>query len=38
MRKQTTELQDMIDSGDRTNIEDKMDDLMRTLTEFESAG
>ena len=38
MRKQTTELQEMIESGDRSNIEDKMDDLMRTLTEFESAG
>jgi len=35
---QATELRQLMDQGDRDAIEDKMDDLLRTLTELEAAG
>ncbi len=38
VRDHTKELQKLIDSGDRNALEDKMDDLLRTLTELEAAG
>jgi hypothetical protein len=38
VRDHTKELQQLIDSGDRNALEDKMDDLLRTLTELEAAG
>lgn len=38
LRTQATELRQLMDKGDRDAIEDKMDDLLRTLTELEAAG
>jgi len=38
LKTQATELRQLMDQGDRDAIEDKMDDLLRTLTELEAAG
>jgi molecular chaperone DnaK len=38
LRTQAGELRTLIDQGDRDAIEDKMDDLLRLLTELEAAG
>ncbi len=38
LKTQATELRQLMDQGDRDSIEDKMDDLLRTITEMESAG
>ncbi len=38
LKSQATELRQLMDEGNRDAIEDKMDDLLRTLTELEAAG
>ena len=38
VRQHAQEMQGLMDGGDRNALEDKMDDLLRILTEFESAG
>ena len=38
VRQQAQEMQSLMDGGDRNALEDKMDDLLRILTEFEAAG
>ena len=38
LKNQASELRQLLDQGDRDAIEDKMDDLLRTLTELEAAG
>jgi molecular chaperone DnaK len=38
LRSQATELRQLVDGGDQNAIEDKMDDILRTITELEAAG
>lgn len=38
IKQQTADLKRLIDSGDKNALEDKMDDLLRLLTELEAAG
>lgn len=38
IRQQTADLKRLIDAGDKGALEDKMDDLLRLLTELEAAG